>query len=287
MALTDTAIRAAKPKELLVKLSDGRGLQLWVMPTGSKLWRIAYRFQAKQKLLAIGSYPDIGLAAARGARDDAKALLARGIDPMDQRKTDKAVDDALTENMFGTVAHDLMTKKRKEGRSSSTLKKLEWLLAKAKAAFGTRQIADIKTRDILAVLRIEEEAGNLETAIRLRETIGQVFRLAVATDRAEVDPTFALRGAIATPKVKHRAAITDPKAFGHLLREIDRFDGQPVTKAALQLIAMLVPRPGELRMAEWREFDAEKALWTIPASRAKMRREHKIPLPAQALAYLQ
>lgn len=286
MSLADMAIRTAKVGATLQKLSDGGGLQLWITPGGSKLWRLAYRFDGKQKKLSLGVYPEIGLADARKARDEAKKLLASGGDPGQQRKLDRLTKANSAATTFEALAAELLDKKRREGKAGSTLAKLEWLYAMANEAIGPRPVDAITAPEILAVFRKVEGRGRLESAKRLRAVIGEVFRFAVATGRATTDPTQALRGALTTPKVKHRAAITDPKELGALLRAIDGFSGQPTTTAALKLMAYLFPRPGELRQAEWSEFDLEGAVWTIPASRAKMRRPHKVPLPRQALAIL-
>ena len=287
MALTDTAIRNAKPKHSMHKLSDGGGLQLWITPNGSKLWRLAYRFGEKQKKLSIGPYPAISLAKARDERETAKVLLAAGIDPGQQKKLDALASTASQANTFEIIAAELLAKKRKEGKASNTIGKREWLYSLAGDAFGKRPVSEITAPEILAVLRKVENKGHYETARRLRSSIGEVFRYAIATARATNDPTFALRGALTIPVVKHRAAITDPIEFGGLLRAVDAFNGQPATIAALKLMALLFPRPGELRMAEWKEFDLANAVWTIPATRTKMRREHRVPLPRQAIAVLQ
>lgn len=286
MPLSDVAIRSAKPGEGIRKLSDGGGLQLWVMPNGSKLWRLAYRLHGKQKLMAIGPYPAYSLAQARSAREDAKAILARGVDPSGKKRADKRAAADARGNTFEKIAAELVAKKRREGKATATLGKLEWLFGIANAEIGKRAIVEITAAEVLAALRKVEGRGNLETAKRLRSVIGEVFRYAIATGRASNDPTFALRGALTAPTVKHRAAITDPKELGALLRAISDFKGQPTTIAALKLMAYLFPRPGELRQAEWKEFDLDKAVWTIPASRAKMRREHRVPLPPQAIAIL-
>jgi integrase len=189
-------------------------------------------------------------------------------------------------NTFGAIADELLAKMKREGRAETTLSKIAWLLDFARPLIGDRPIAEISAAEVLAVLRKVEVRGRLETARRLRSTIGSVFRYAIATARAENDPTVALRGALTTPKVKPRAAVTDPKAVGALLRSVWAYDGQPATKAALQLMAYLFPRPGELRLAEWSEFDLAAGIWSIPAHRTKMRRPHKVPLPPQAIAIL-
>jgi integrase len=284
--LSDRKCQTAKPSEKVVKLSDGDGLQLWVMPTGAKLWRLAYRYDAKQKLLAIGAYPTLSLASARSRRDDARKLLADGKDPNAQKKLDKAARIAANANTFSALADDYLAKMKRSQRAETTIGKVQWLLNHARPSIGSRPISEIEPVEVLAVLQPIEAAGKLETASRVRETIGAVFRHAIQTARAKADPTVALRGAIATPKAKPRAAITDPVAFGELLRAIDGFLGQPTTKAALQLASLLACRPGELRHATWAEFDLAGCVWSIPAERMKMRRPHRVPLPAQAIVVL-
>lgn len=286
MSLTDTRIRNAKPQARPVKLSDGGGLHLLVTPQGSKLWRLAYRYAGKQKTLAIGIYPAVSLEKARTARGDAKTLLADGTDPGEAKKADTRRQKIAAANTFQAVAEEWVEKSRREGRAATTLTKVEWLLDFAYPAIGGRPVADISSAEVLEVLRKVENRGNYETARRLRGTIGSVFRYAIATARAENDPTVALRGALVAPTVTHRPTLLDPKSIGALLRAIDGFQGQPTTRAALQLMAILFPRPGELRAAEWREIDLDEAVWTIPAERTKMRREHRVPLPVQAVSIL-
>jgi len=282
MPLSDTAIRNARPSKKMVKLSDGGGLQLLVQPRGAKLWRLAYRFDGKQKALAVGIYPVISLVEARARRDAAKKLLANGVDPSTKRKLDKHA----SANSFRVVAEELLDKMRREGRADTTLVKTRWLLEFAFTAFGDRPIAKVSAPELLAVLRKIEARGNYETARRLRSTCGMVFRYAIATGRAERDPSYDLRGALITPKVKHRAAIVEPTEIGALLRAIDGFNGQPTTHAALRLAPLVFVRPGELRHAEWKEFDFDKAEWVIPAEKMKMRRPHGVPLARQAIDIL-
>jgi len=286
MPLTDTAIRKAKPGTGIVKLSDGGGLQLHVQPNGAKYWRFAYRYDGKQKKLALGVYPEVTLAEARKGRDAAKALLREGRDPIIEKRIEKAARAIAAGNTFSALADELLAKMTREGRAEATLAKTRWLFDFARPLIGDRPIAEISAAEVLAVLRKVEARGRLETARRLRSTIGSVFRYAIATARAENDPTFALRGALTTPTVKPRAAVTDPEKVGALLRSVWGYDGQPTTKAALQLMAFLFPRPGELRLAEWSEFDLEAGMWSIPAQRMKMRRPHKVPLAPQAVAIL-
>jgi integrase len=254
-----------------------------VQTTGSKLWRLAYRFAGKQKSLALGIYPTVSLADARAERDEAKKLLARGIDPSAQRKANKQLGK---DSSFRAVAEELIAKLEREGRAQVTLEKKRWLLDFAYPAFGDRPIAEITAPDLLALLREIEGRGRYETAKRLRSTCGMVFRYAIATGRAERDPSADLRGALTTHQVVHRPAIVDPVGIGALLRAIDGFDGQPTTQAALRLAAYVFVRPGELRLAEWEEFDLDTAEWKIPAKKMKMRRPHRVPLARQSLAIL-
>lgn len=284
MPLTELECRNAKPCARIRKLSDGGGLQLWVMPGGSRLWRLAYRFAGKQKLLALGAYPLVGLADARQARDAAKRQLAQGVDPLEARREAKA---EATGDTFRLVAEEYLEKLRREGRAEATLSKVAWLLGLAYETIGDLRIAELAPRLVLEALRTVERRGRHESANRMRSTIGSVCRYAVATGRAESDPTQALKGALTRPVVTPRAAIVEPKAFGALLRAIDAFEGQPATRAALRLMPLLFPRPGELRLAEWGEFDLETCVWTIPAARTKMRRPHAVPLAPQAISIVE
>ncbi|HEY4944337.1 MAG TPA: integrase arm-type DNA-binding domain-containing protein [Rhizomicrobium sp.] len=283
--MTDLSCRSAKKQLSLRKLSDMGGLQLWIFPTGSKLWRLAYRFRGKQKLLALGRYPDTSLHDARAKRDEAKALVKEGIDPSEIRKQER-IEREAAEATFDVVADEYLAKLRREGRAAATMTKLEWLLRFARPALGRMEVQTIRPADVLGVLRKVEAKGKYDTADTLRSVIGAVCRYAVATARAETDPTVPLRGALTTPKATPRPAITDAKAYGALLRAIDGFAGQDTTRNGLKLMALLFPRPGELRAAAWSEFNVEEAVWTIRASRMKMRREHRVPLASQALAVL-
>ena len=286
MALTDVGIRAAKPAERLKKLSDGGGLQLWIMPDGSKYWRMAYRHGGKQKMLAFGVYPTIGLREARAAREEAKKLLADGVDPSLVRKLAKGAKASASANSFAAVAAELLAKKKREGRAPGTLEHWAWLVSLAHPTIGARPIAEITAQEVLAALRVVEARGRHETVRKMRGAIGEVFRYAVAAGRAENDPTGALKGALTAATVQHRAAIIEPKAFGGLLRALAGYDGAPETRAALELLALTFVRPGELRAAEWAEFDLDAGVWAIPAEKMKMRRPHRVPLAARAVAIL-
>jgi len=287
MPLTDTQVRHLKSKEKAYKVADGGGLYIHVTATGSKLWRMRYRSDGKEQLLSFGAYPEVSLARAREKRQDAKALLADGIDPMAKQKADRNERAALNAHTFANIAAELVDKLRKEGKAETTLKKKKWLIDMANKDFGAHPIRDITPPMILTALRKVEALGNHESAKRLRSTIGQVFRYAIATARADNDPTYALRGALIAPKVTHMAAATNREDFASLVRAIWTYEaGSPSTRAALKLMALLYTRPGELRLALWEEFDLEAAIWTIPESRTKMRREHVKPLPAMAVEIL-
>jgi integrase len=282
----DSYFRHLKAGEKDYKRSDSGGLFMLVTKTGSKLWRYAYSFDAKQKLLAIGQYPLISLADARIKRDSAKKLLAEGIDPSVERKAERRQARMARSNTFEAVAKELMDKFEAEGDAPATLKKKQWLLDFANKEFGRRPIAEIKAPEILDALRKIERRGRHETATRVRSTVGAVFRYAIATGRAERDPTGDLRGALITPTVTHRATIVEPRAIGALLRAIDGFEGHASTRYALGLAPLVFVRPGELRKAEWAEFNLEDAEWRIAAAKMKMRRPHRVPLAPQALTIL-
>jgi integrase len=280
--LTDARIRNAKPRKHPYKLSDGGGLHALIQPHGSKLLRFAYRYSGKQKTLALGVYPLVGLKAAREQRDEAKRMLARGTDPAGQRRLAKQA--AISGNTFKAVAEEVFVKHQKEGRAVATLEKLRWLLDFVYPLLAERPIAEITAPELLAVLRRVEARGRYETARRLRGTCGTIFRYAIATGRAERDPSADLRGALTVPKVTHRATIVDQDGIGALLRAIEGYDGHPATKAALRLAPLVFVRPGELRRAEWSEFDLNGAQWSISAGKMKMPRPHRVPLARQAVA---
>lgn len=283
--LSDTAIRNTKPREKCFKLSDTKGLFLLVHPNGGKYWRLKYRFDGKEGALALGVYPDISLADARRRRDEKRQLISQGFDPGAQKRIDKLTAKISRETTFAMLADELCERKVKEGKAAETLRKVRWLLDLACPVLGTRPITEIQPIEILAVLKKIEAAGHLETARRLRAVIGEVFRLAVQTARASIDPTSSLKGAIRAPRPQQRAAILDPVEFGGLLRVIDGYSSL-VVRSAMQLLAILFQRPGEIRGACWNEFDLVKAVWEIPAFRMKMRRPHRVPLPRQALEIL-
>lgn len=287
MTLTNMACRTARGRETDYKLSDGGGLYLLVKPSGSRLWNQAYRFGGKQKKLSHGSYPSVSLADARQLRDEAKKLLASGIDPGANKKAAKLTAVISATNTFGGIAEERLQRLEDEGAAASTVSKNRWMLIDlAGPDLGARPIADITPAEILALLQKIERGGRRETARRLRSVIGTVFRLAIATLRAKDDPTLLLRGALRAPKVKHRAAITDEKLLGALLATIDAYDGWPTLRCALQFTALTFTRPGEVRGATWAEINMEEAVWHINGARTKVRRPHDVPLSRQALDVL-
>jgi integrase len=281
-SLTDTAIRQAKPRAKQYKLSDGKGLYLLVTVKGHKWWRFNYRFNGKRKTLSMGVYPDVTLKQARVRRDEARSRVAEGIDPGVLRKINKVAK----EDSFEAVALEWHSNKRakwSEGHHAKIYRRLEkdlnpWL--------GSRQINEITAPELLAVLRKIEARGAVELAHRARVTVGQIFRYAIATGRAERDIAADLRDALQARKERHHPSITDPKAIGELLRIIHGYEGDHVTRCALRLAPLVFVRPGELRHAEWEEIDIDAASWVIPAEKMKMKSKHLIPLSLQARAIL-
>ena len=286
MALTDTAIRNAKPKEKPYKVADSQGLYLLVNPRGSKLWRVKYRMNGAERKLALGAYPEITLAEARTARDAARMQLAHAVDPNVAKRQARIEASMRAGNSFASVAEELIAKREKEGVSPRTLEKYTWLLKLLGPDFGRRPVAEITPAELLHELKHHERRGRLETAKRMRSFASRVFRYAAATTRAERDPAQLLLGALIQPRVKHFAAITEPTAFGGLLRAIEDYSGDPAVMHALKLTPHLFQRPGELRQMEWAEINFEKAVWTLPSDKMKMRQPHAVPLSRQALAIL-
>lgn len=286
MALSDTAIRNAKPREKPYKLADGGGLFLQVYPGGGKLWRQKYRVDGREKKLSLGAYPEIGLAEARRRRESAREQLAMGKDPSRERQKDKLRGQVLNACTFSLIASEYRQRRKQDGHrpwAPATAKRCDYLLSLLDNTLGKLPITEIEPADVLAAVRRIERKGNLESASRTMQLASAVFRYAVATARLSSDPTRDLRGALATPKVTHHAAITEPAAVGALLRAIDTYQGFGLTKQALQLAAHVFVRPGELRHAEWAELDLDAAVWAIPAEKMKMRRAHHVPLSRQVL----
>ncbi len=294
MALTDVKVRNAKAGEKQTKLYDGDGLYLLVTPAGGKWWRFKYRFDGKEKLLALGTYPEVHLADARQRRDAARKLVANSVDPNETKKAQKASRQEAGENSFEVVArewHKKFSHTWSDSHSFWVMRRLEQYVF---PGIGAKPISELKAPDVLKVLRRIEEVA-LETAHRVKFVFGQVFRYAVGTGRAERDPTTDLKGILPPRSQKHHAAITEPTEVAGLLRAIDGFNGTFSVKCALQLAPLVFLRPGELRQAEWSEFDLDAAEWNVPIERMKLKKrikeerrgeKHLVPLSLQAVAIL-
>ena len=285
MSLTDVLIRSLRPESRPYKRADAGGLYLEVRPTGAKLWRFKYRYLGKDNRIALGAYPEVRLAEARQLRDEAKRKLREGIDPLAERKRKKLVAQFNAANTFGDIAKEYIDKSVAEGRADATIVKANWLLDQLKP-IAAIPVVDLKPVDVLAALKRIEARGKYETARRARSFASRVFRYAVATGRGESDPTAVLRGALITPRVTHHAALVEPDEVGALLRSIDAYTGNAITRLGCQIAPHVMARPGEMRKAIWSEIDLEKAVWNVPADRMKMRRPHAVPLSRQVLAYL-
>lgn len=285
MPLTDTAIRNSKPQDKQYKLTDEKGMYLLVNNAG-KYFRLDYRFAGKRKTLALGVYPEVKLAEAREKRDAAKKMIANGIDPAQTRKVQKSIQIEQAENSFEAVAREWHGKFSSNWAASHATKILRRFELYIFPWLGSRPIAEITPPELLAVLRKIEGKGILETSHRAQQNCGQVFRYAIATGRAERDPSADLRGALTPAKHERMATITEPKKIGELLRAIDGYEGTPVAKCALKLAPFVFVRPGELRHAEWSEIDLDSAEWRIPAEKMKMKDPHIVPLSSQAVEVL-
>jgi integrase len=287
MPLSDTGVRNAKPTEKARKIADEKGLYLLVLPSGSKLWRMDYRFQGKRKTLSFGGYPDTGLALARQKRDDARKLLAQDIDPSAEVKAKKDALEKSASNTFEAVATEWMKTKGTGWTDSYASKTKSALERHAFPSLGKKPITEISAPDLLDLLRAIEKRGTVDMAHRIQQHCGAIFRYAIATGKATADPVPSLRGALATVDQTHYAAITEPLEFGALLRDIDAYRGESVTKTAMQMMALTFQRTKEIRFAEWSQIDVPAALWRIPAEIMKMREAHVVPLSAQVLKIIE
>ena len=282
MRLSDLKIRKLKQQDKPYRLSDGWSLYLLVRPSGSKAWQFRYHFMGKEKLLSLGSYPIVGLANARKKRDEAKQLLSDGIDPSVQKQLVRISAETKARMTFKEVADEYYASLVDRELAPVTLRKKRWQIDDLSKPLHNRPIDQISAAELLHLLEAIEKSGRRETAKKLRATFSAVFRLAMVTMRAQADPSAALKDALLPPKVKGRAAITDEKEFGELLRRLDEYTGWPVIPAAMKLQILTCTRPGETRGAKYQEFDVDKRTWTIPAERMKMRRAHQVPLSRQA-----
>lgn len=286
MPLTDPAIRTAKAAGKPQRFFDGGGLYLEVSPAGGKLWRLKYRYEGKEKRLALGVYPATGLKDARDKRDAARRQLAAGVDPSEVRKASKAAGEERAANSFAVVSEQWLSRQTSR-MAPATLAKARWTFDDlVNPWIGSRPVSEIDAPEMLKLLRRIEERGAHETAHRTKQRCSQIFRYAIAIGCATNDPTAALRGALSPVVSKSRAAITDPIKMGELLRAIDGYSGSFVVRSAMQFAPLVFVRPGELRHAEWSEFDLDAAIWRIPAGKMKMREEHIVALPIQAVATL-
>lgn len=284
--LTVVQIRALKPAERPYKVADVDGLYLLVQPSGALLWRFRYRCCGIERKLSLGSFPDVTLVQARRKRDEAKAELDDGIDPVEEKRQRRLKAELAAQTTFALVAEEYIQKMEREGRSPATIKKARWFL-ELLDGIAKRPIAAITPHELLDVLKRVERRGHHETALRLRSFAGRVFRYGFATLRTERNPADILRGALTIPRVKHHAAIVEPKKVGELLRAIDTYTGRPETLHALRIAPHVFLRPGELRQAKWSEIDFAEKVWRVPAERMKMKQPHAVPLSRQVLFLLQ
>lgn len=287
MPLTDLTVRNAKPNSRLQKLSDGRGLQLHITTAGSKLWRWAYRYDSKQKLMALGIYPDVSLAQARQAADEARKLLASGIDPMEQRKADKNNSEKAVENTFEIIARQWWqhwSPARSARHAEYVIRRLE---ADVFPLLGGRPVNEIQAPEVVKMIKTIEERGALDIAKRSLQTCGQIFRYAIAHGCAIRNPATDIRpGDVLTTRKKQNYARVDAKELPDLLRHIEVYQGSSVTRLAMKLMAMTFVRTSELIGARWEEFDLDTARWDIPAERMKMKTPHIVLLSRQAVQLL-
>jgi integrase len=291
--LTVLAVRNAKARDKSYRLAAGKGLYLQVEPTGAKYWRLKYRYAGKQKMLGLGVFPEVSLLEARTATDEARRLLANGVDPSAQRKVQKLTQQLSVENSLKAVALEWIELKRREWAETYTAKVQLRLENDVFPWLGERPIKSITALELLGALKRIAERGTLETAHRIRRHLSQIFRYAIIDGRAERDWAADLQGALPMPMKRNFPTITDPDRIGELLRAIDAYTGTYITRAALKLAPMVFTRPGELRWAEWAEFDLKKGEWLVPGSRLKARKAHKavaedhvVPLSRQAVAIL-
>lgn len=285
MALSDAKVRNARPQAKPYKITDGEGMFLLVTPSGSKYWRLKYIFTGKEKLLALGVYPEVSLADARERRLQARKMLAAGNDPGEVKKEAKRLAGLKNNNAFEPVAREWFEKRKHGWVDSYSGRMLARLESHIFPKLGQRPIADITAQEILAMLRVVESSGALDTALRVMQICGQIFMYAIATGRAERNPVPDLRGALKTPVPKHHAYLKAAD-LPEFLQRLESYEGALLTKLALRLLLLTFVRTTELRMAEWTEIDFDKAEWRIPAERMKMRDPHIVPLSSQAVAVL-
>ncbi|MCH2160105.1 MAG: integrase arm-type DNA-binding domain-containing protein [Oleiphilaceae bacterium] len=284
--LRDVTIKNAKPKEKPYPISDGQSLYIEIMPNGGKYWRLRYRFAGKQKRIAFGVYPEVSIKEAREKATAARQQLRDGQDPADLKRQKKLQTHVNAASSFEVIAGEWLEKAKLHWSEGHTVRVERFVNKYLKPDLGKRPISEITPQELLAVLRKKESEGRHDTAHRVKQTAGQIFRYAVATGRAERDPSRDLDGALTKPKEKHLAAVTTPAEAKKLLIAIDAFEGSKVVEVALKLSPLLFVRPGELRHMEWQEIDLEEKLWSIPAEKMKLREPHLVPLSTQAVALI-
>ncbi|MCA7012479.1 tyrosine-type recombinase/integrase [Dickeya dadantii] len=286
MPLTDVKVRSAKPEDKAYKLTDGEGMHLMVHPNGSKYWRLQYRFDGKQKTLALGVYPEITLSEARQRRDEAKRQIATGTDPSEQKKVDKQLRQTLVDNTFKAIALEWHEYKRPNWSKGYAEDLMEAFENDIFPDIGKRPIAEIKPLEMLTSLRKLEKRGVLDKLRKIRQACNQVFRYAIVTGRAENNPASELASALPPPKSTHYPHLL-PDELPDFLRALSTYSGSKVTQLATRILMLTGVRTIELRQAEWKEFDFEKQLWEVPKERMKMRRPHLVPLSDQVIDALQ
>jgi integrase len=284
--LTDTKLRALKPRADAYRVADANGLCVEVRPSGAKAWRYRFRHFGKASIITLGEYPAMSLAEARAERDKARAQVRGGANPAQAAKAERAARLDNAGNTFAFVALEFIAKREKEGMGASSVERSRRLIEKDLASIGKLPVSEISAPALLAALRKMEQRGIVESAHRARGLAGQVFRYAIATGRTERNPAADLIGALERPQTTHFASIVLPTKIGELLRAIYSYQGSPITVAALKLAPLLFVRPGELRSAKWSEIDLDKAVWDIPAEKMKMKQPHVVPIPDQAVIIL-
>ena len=282
--LIDTNVKEAKPGKKTRKLTDGGGLYLQIEPAGGKLWRYQYRFEGKQKTLALGKYPDVSLRQARTRHKEARALLSEGIDPSAARQAEKAAVREITTNTFEVIAREWLERWKDDKAIDSVKRALSALERDILPFIGNRPISGIKTPEIISTLRRVEDRGCVSLARKTKDVLTQVFRYAIQTGHCEYNPCDNLRGALKPVQVKHFAAFIEPEKVSELLRSIDGYQGGLIVRAALRLAPLVFVRPGELRAARWKDIDLDAGEWKFTVSKTKT--EHLVPLSRQAVEVL-
>lgn len=284
MPLTDVKIRNLSPREKLYRVADGRGLSLEVTPNGQKLWRYRYRFNDKAKMISLGAYPEVTLAKARDGVTVLRNMLTEGLNPAIERERRRREQMNVQANTFGQLAEELLQKKEAEGRAPRTLKKNRTLLAVLLPDLKDYPITQVDAQMLLATLTTAEKRGVRTMAHEARGLAGEIFRYAISTGRAKENPSASLKGSLFAPQGQGFSAITDLTGLRTLLRKIEAYEGDVLVRCGLLVLAHTFVRPGELREAKWVEIDLADAMWTIPAHRTKMKRDHLVPLTPQVIA---